>query len=180
MAYPVLTEVSLQPVQRDGLRRRRREPAELPPTRLGAIYVFNTNGAFIPYGERHVKLTDRVVVDAIQVSLVQLRPQNVRVDIPAGDLTVRATFRCRVHDPAAAARASLTDIDVLLESYLGEAVEAQSERRELEAHVRAYCVVAPPDVPGVEAVLATVRVLAPADLMTEQLYEDFAPNGGQR
>jgi hypothetical protein len=180
MAYPVVMEVSLEPVQREGLKRRRRVIAELPPARLGEVYVFKTNGIFIPYGERHVRYTDRVVVDAIQVSLVQMRPQNVRVEALAGEYTVLATFRCRVDDPAVAARESLTDMDVLLAGYLHEAVEPHPDRREVDAHVRAYCVVAPPEVPGVDVVLATVRVLAPSELLAEQLYEDFAPNGGQR
>jgi hypothetical protein len=180
MAYPVVMEVSLDPVEREGLKRRRRVLAELPPVRLGEVYVFKTDGQFVSYGERHVRFTDRLVVDAIQVSLVQTRPQNVRVEALAGEYTVLATFRCRVQDPAAVAQASLTDVEALLASYLHEAIEPHTDRREVEAHVRAFCVVAPPEVPGVDVVLATVRVLAPSELLAEQLYEDFAPNGGQR
>ncbi len=189
-SYPVLTQVGLPDVRRERFRRARRAPGDLPPSRPGAIYVFKTGGTFVAYGERHVDFADPVVVDATEVSLVQVRPRQVSVGVtiastePTVDFTVLATFRCRVVSPAAVAEAGLTDLDSIIVAHLaGDSMLAslgeffdpdsvQAVRRRADAQVRAYWEVARPDVDGVEMRLLTVQVrTAVADL------NDDLPNG---
>lgn len=177
MAYPVIAEVLLPPAARTWYGRRRREPTDVPLARPGCAYVFKAHGEFVPYDAQRLDFGDDIVVSATAVYLVDIRPRRLPVDItipsafPDEDFTVRATFRCRVTDPAAAAEASLVDLDVLLASHLAsddmlgsagrraDVGRAHLVRRLADARVRALCTVAPPEAPGVEISLVQVDVL---------------------
>jgi hypothetical protein len=177
-AYPVLEERRLGPVPRRGLLGGRRDPLELPALDPGAVLVFEVEGQYRPpLTRRHLRGTEPDVVNAVAVSLVDVRARVVPVTLviptlrPGHDFVVRATFRCRVTDAAEVAQAGLTDVGSLLaehlrqdrelfvlggrETDLEEVVEA---RARIHSRLRAYCMVAPPQLPGLEVVLATVDV----------------------
>ena len=176
-AYPVLEERALGPVPRRGLLGGRRDPLELPPLDPGAVLVFEVDGEYRPLPvRRHLRGTESVVVRAVAVSLVDIRARVVPVDVViptlrAGQVfVVRATFRCRVTAPATVARAGITDVAGLLADHLRQdrellvmgidagVEEVVEARARIHSRVRAYCMVAPPQVAGIEVVLATVDV----------------------
>ncbi len=151
---------------------------DLPPLRPGAVYVFKTMGRYVEYADRHVGLSDSAVVEATEVSLVQLRPQLliVDLDVPSlnvrDDFTIRTTFRAKVVSAAAVAAEGLTDLDVLLGSHLREhdtlgslghsfSTAALHELRRLaDVEIKAYWMVAPREIAGMEIALIGVEVLA--------------------
>jgi hypothetical protein len=177
MPYPVVAEALLPVVERVWYRRRRREPTDVPLARPGSVYVFRGAGAYGVWDGQHVDLADELVVNASMVSLVDVRPRQVPVDImipsmlPDEEFTVRTTFRCRVSGPAAVAEAGLTDLDVLLASHLAsddelgsigrtyDATKAHRVRQLADARVRAFWSVAPAEVPGMDVTLVQVHVL---------------------
>jgi hypothetical protein len=158
MPYPVVTEAVLPRAGRTWYGRRRREPTDLPAARAGCGYVLETRGEYVNYGERPLDTADAAVVAATAISLVDTRSRLLAIDItipsalPDEDFTVRSTFRCHVVDPAAAARAGLTDLDVVLASHLasddqlgsvGRAFHvgrAHDVRQLADARVRALCI----------------------------------------
>src|SRR6476659_5007074 len=82
VGYPVVDERRLQPVRRRLLLGGRREPGELPVLPVGGIYVFLVNGDYRPYGrDRHIDFADSNVVDAVAVSVVQMRPWSVVAEL---------------------------------------------------------------------------------------------------
>jgi hypothetical protein len=180
MPYPVVAEVLLPAVERAWYRRRRREPTDIPLPRPGSVYVFRGYGAYAIWDGQHIDYTDEVVVNASSVSLVDVRPRQLPIDIvipsalPNEDFTVRSTFRCRVASPAAVAEAGLTDLDVVLASHLASDDElgsvgrahdvsrAHRVRQLADVRIRALCAVAPPDVPGMDLTLVQVEVLVAA------------------
>jgi hypothetical protein len=182
MAYPVLTETSLPPATGPWYRRRRRTLGDLPDLVPGAVYVFKTNGRYIEYSDRHLDLADEVVVDANEVSVVQLRTRQILAEVeipsanPEADFTIRATFRCKVSRAAKVAEAGLADLYVLLSAHLGEddhlgllgqdyeTDRVAEVRRLVDARIKAYCMIAPPEVAGVDVALSKVEVLTPEDL----------------
>lgn len=175
--YPVLAEAVLPSVRREGWRRPRRDRFDLPEPKVGAVYVFRTEAGYELYAQRHVRPHDPVVVAATEVYLVQMRPQQVAADLDPrprrrGAVVAEAVFRCRVVDPLAVVAAGLSDLVPALEEHLAldpdiatmigsmrldDVVEL---RRRVEARVRAYCAVAPPEFPGIEAALSGVHVIA--------------------
>jgi hypothetical protein len=175
--YPVLAEAVLPPVSRDGWRRLRRDRFDLPEPKVGAVYVFRTEAGFELFAQRHVRPHDPVAIAATEVYLVQLRPQQVAADLDPrprrrGSVVAEAVFRCRVVDPVAVVAAGLSDLVPALEEHLAGDPEIASMvgtlalddvaelRRRIEARVRAYCAVAPPEFAGIEAALSGVHVIA--------------------
>ena len=149
--------------------------------RPGSVYVFRANGEYALFDGQHIDLTDWVVIRASTVSLVDIRPKQLPIDIvipsalPNEDFTVRSWFRCRVSAPAAVAEAGLTDLDVVLASHLASDDElgsvgrsydqsrAHRVRQLADVRVRAFCAVAPPDVPGMDLTLVQVEVLVASE-----------------
>jgi hypothetical protein len=178
VAYPVVVEVLLPAVERVWYRRCRRDPADVPLARPGCAYVFKVNGEHVCYDTQHLDFADQAVVKATSVCLVDTRPRRLAVDItipsalPDEDFTVRSTFRCRVVDAAAVADAGLTDLDVVLASYLAsddalgsvgrqmDVGRAHGVRRLADVRVRALCAVAPPAVSGVDVTLVHVELFS--------------------
>ena len=183
MPYPVVTAVVLPPVRRNGLRRPRRDPRDVPPARLGTVYVVRTDGRYAAWGGRHLDLADPTLVEATEVCLVQTRPQQVAVELglratAEREVLIQAIFRCRVTDAAAVAEAGIVDINAVITGQLvldaeimalaatADLTDVDELRRRAEARVRAYCAVAPPEIDGVEVSLAGVHVIT---------YDDVAP-----
>jgi hypothetical protein len=175
--YPVLAEYRLAPVSARFPRRARRDPAELPALEPGTVYVFEVDGEYRqPAVRRHLRGHEPDVVRAVAVSLIDMRPQLIPVEVviasgSAGyDFQVLATFRCRVIDAPAAAAGGLRGVGELLAEHLGsdrellrigtdyDVDEIPQARTRIHTQVRAYCMVAPPQLPGLEVVLATVEV----------------------
>ena len=176
-AYPVLEERRLGPVPRRGLLIGRRDLLELPALDPGAVLVFEVDGEYRPpLTRRHLRGTEPDVVNAVAVSLVDIRARVVPVALaiptlrPGREFVVRATFRCRVTEPAEVAQAGITDVRSLLTEHLrqdrelfvlggdGDTEEVVEARARIHSRLRAYCMVAPPQLPGLEVVLATVDV----------------------
>jgi hypothetical protein len=152
------------------------------------VYVFKAHGGYVAYHDRHVDLADPVVLHATEVAVVQLRPWQLAVDLAIPSLnvrdtfTVRTSFRCRVVDAAEVARAGLVDLDVLLRSHLWEhdglgtlgqpysTAAVHEVRRLADAEIKAYWMVAPLDVAGMEIGLSQV------DVLPVEKAPMFAPN----
>lgn len=181
--YPLLTERRLDRA-RSRLWSARRDLTELPRQEPGTVLVFTVGDRYEVFRERrHLTGREDVVVEAVAVSLVDLRERFVPVDIlipsasAADDFCIRVIFRCQVTDPEAVVANGLTNVSALLSDYLrrdrrleslGTAshVDELNEVRELvTAQVKAYCTVYPPRVAGVEVSFSTVEVSKPAALV---------------
>ena len=179
----MLEERRLGPVPRRGLLSGRRDLLELPGLDPGAVLVFEVDGEYRPpLARRHLRGTEPDVVNAVAVSLVDIRARVVPVTLliptlrPGRQFVVRATFRCRVTEPEEVAQAGITDVASLLTEHLrldrelfvlggegdkrgdGDSEEVVEARARIHSRLRAYCMVAPPQLPGLEVVLATVDV----------------------
>lgn len=181
MPYPVVTAVVLPPVRRNGMRRPRRDPRDVPPVRLGTVYVLRADGRFTAWGGRHLDLADPILVEATEVCLVQTRPQQVAVELglretPERAVLIQAIFRCRVTDAVAVAEAGVIDVAAVITGQLvldaeimalaatADLVDIDEFRRRAEARVRAFCAVAPPEIDGIEVSLAGVHVITDDDI----------------
>jgi hypothetical protein len=175
--FPVLGEQVLPPLgPARRFRARWRDPATLPQPGPGTVMVFEVAGRYGDPYARSVHGGEPHVVDATAVALVDLRERVIVVERtvplarPGDTVTVAASFRCKVTNPAAAAQSGLQDLIGVLTEHLsgdrelgglGHAVRpdrvADTQPR-FEAQVRAYCTVNPPDVPGVSCVLGQVTL----------------------
>jgi hypothetical protein len=181
--YPILKERTLGPVRRRWLLGGRRDPAELPEQPPGTVLVFEANGAYRAFHERrHLTGAEELVIDAVSVSVVDVRRRDVVVDLeiasasPANDFLIRASFRCTVTRPEAIVAARLADVSKVLRDYLcGDAelttlgmersVEAINEvRRHVAARLDSYVAVVPPEIDGMNVELSAVQVLTPPRL----------------
>ena len=192
LSYPVLEERILPAVPRKFLRSGRRELSQLPEWRIGSVFVFDTGRERIALREHtHLTGAEDVVVDAVAVSVVDIRPRAVTaiLTLPsasaADDFAVRATFRCQVTDPAVAAGYGSFDVASQLERHLkrdrkllglgaSHSIENIAEIRDLvEARVEAYWEYHPLQVPGMTVAFAATSVLTPDELRAhEQLMRD--------
>jgi hypothetical protein len=181
--YPVVEERVLDRTRRRLLLGGRREPGELPTQPPGSVLVFEVAGRFEVLRERrHLSGREETVVDAVGVSVVDMRERLVTVDVlvpsasAADDFTIRALFRCRVTQPEVVAAAGITDLTGVLGGHIGQdrelasrcasyTVDAIREIREwATARVTAFCKVQPPRINGMSIWLAEVHVLTPKDL----------------
>jgi hypothetical protein len=181
VTYPVLDEQALRPLgRRRAFRPVWRNPADLPPLRNGAVYVFEYDGRYRDPYARRVNGSELHVIDATAVALIEIRDRLITVHRalssarPGADLLLTVTFRCSVTNPAAVAQAGLTDLETMLAAHvaadrelatLGRFVwpeRASEARLRVEAQLRAHCTVNPPDVVGVECTVAAVSIHADA------------------
>jgi hypothetical protein len=185
-AFPVLSERGLKPVTRRFLRAPRRDLEELPGVEPGTMLVFDVDGQYDAVDRRHLSGTEPYVLDAVAVSLVDMRPKVLPVDVqvpsasPADDFVIRSHFHCVVTKAALVARAGLTDVIDPLRTYLKQdrtllalganfgVDQLAIMRDEATSRVGAYCEVRPPRVPGMDVTLATVEVFTPHDLRTQE------------
>lgn len=184
-SYPVLLEQALPPPQRRVLGARR-DPAELPTPDPGTVLVFRVGGQYEEArADGHLRGTEPNVVNATAVSVVDVRERLLPVELtlhsarPADDFVVRLHFRCRVTRASSVAQAALTDLAMLLASHIQEddklrtlttdftVEEINAVRRQVDARIRAYWMLAPPQHPGIEIGLVSVEVLTPGDLRTQ-------------
>ncbi|MFF3867863.1 hypothetical protein [Micromonospora sp. NPDC001898] len=186
MLYPVLSEKTLPPVPRRLFLSARRNEADLPPVPPGGVYVFEVGGRQRLYGDRHIDLTDDVVVHAVAVSVVQRRASMVTCEfvIPsisaADDFTIAATFRCQVLAPETVAESGLMDLSAVLYNHLAQDRDLKSlglnyriddineVRRLVDAQITAYCTLVPPAVRGMSIGFSSVLVHPSADLRDQR------------
>jgi len=185
-AFPVLSERGLKPVPRRFLRSPRRDLDELPIIAPGTMLVFDVNGQYEALDRGHLSGTEPHVLEAIAVSLVDLRPKVLPVDIkvpsasPADDFVIRAHFHCVVSKAELVARLGLTDTIEPLRTHLKQdrmllalganfgVDQLAIMRDEAISRVAAYCETRPPQVPGMDVALAAVEVFTPDDLRTQE------------
>jgi hypothetical protein len=185
-AFPVLSERGLKPVSRRFLRSPRRDLAELPAIEPGTVLVLDVNGQYEPLDRRHLSGTEPHVLDAIAVSLVDLRPKVLPVDLhvpsasPADDFVIRSYFHCVVSKAELVARFGLSDATEPLRTHLKqdrtlftlganfEVDQLAIMRDEATSRIAAYCEAHPPHVPGMDVTLATVEVFTPGDLRAQE------------
>lgn len=181
--YPVLEERALHRAQRRLLVGERREPGELPAQPPGTVLVFEAGGRFeVLRDRRHLSGREETVVDAVAVSVVDVRERILPVDVAvpsasaADDFTIRALFRCRVTKPDVVAAAGITDLTGALRGHVGQDRELAARcgahlvddirdiREWVTARVTAFCTMQPPRVAGMSISLAEVYLLTPIDL----------------
>lgn len=190
--YPVLEERPLPAVPRRFMRGGRRDLAQIPEWRLGCVLVFHTGRERIALREHtHLTGAEEFVVDAVAVSVVDIRPRAVTAQLvlpsasAADDFTVRASFRCQVTDPDIAAGHGPFDLGWQLERHLARdrkllglgashSVEQIVEIRDLvEARLEAYWEYHPLELTGLSVAFTSTAVLTPTELrLHEQEMRD--------
>jgi hypothetical protein len=186
ISYPVMEERILARAGRRMLARTR-DLSELPTQRPGSVLVFEVGSGYIAFTERrHLAGREELVVNAVSVSVVDVRPRTVTVQLaipssnPADDFIVLADFGCRVDEPEAVVAAGLRDVSATLRQYLRQdtslnqlaarrSVEQINEvRMEVAARIEAYYRLRAPRIAGMSVGLLDVRVVTPKDLATHE------------
>jgi hypothetical protein len=184
--YPVVEERSLDPAVRGWLGRSRSR-SDLPRHRPGTVPVFEVRDGFVAFHERrYLGRREDLVVNAVSVSTVDLRPRTVTVQLqvpsnnPADEFVLLVDFHCEVRDPEAVAAAGLSDMVGPLRRYLRRNAsliqlgvqhtveEINLVRDELSSRVDAYTRLRAPQVGGMTISLAGVRVITPKDLVVHK------------
>ncbi|MEU8108388.1 hypothetical protein AB0C18_32225 [Nonomuraea muscovyensis] len=182
MSYPVISQIPLDPVAKQGFLSKPRRPIsslprQLPHQRL----VFEYDGTFV-LGDRRLRGDEPHVLHAASVSVVDVakdHPTTIQVPINssgAHDFTVAIQFRCTVDEPIEVVRAGLTDVTEHLITYiqaypklfeLGRS-KGLHEVHELwalvHAQVKAYTTVVPCVLPGMTVEFAGLNVYAPDEI----------------
>ncbi|MFC4015748.1 hypothetical protein ACFOY2_51655 [Nonomuraea purpurea] len=182
MSYPVISQIPLDPVAKQGFLSKPRRPIsslprQLPHQRL----VFEYDGTFV-LGDRRLRGDEPHVLHGDSVSVVDVakdHPVTIHVSINssgAHDFTVAVQFRCTVDEPIEAVRAGLTDVTEHLVTYirayhklfeLGRS-HGLHEAHELwtivHAQVKAYTTLVPCVLPGMSVEFASLDVYAPDEI----------------
>lgn len=185
--YPVLEERPLPAVPRRFMRGGRRDLGQLPEWRLGCVFVFHAGHNRIALREHaHLTGTEEAVVDAVAVSVVDVRPRAIIAQLvlpsasAADDFTVRASFRCQVTEPEVVAGHGAFDLGWQLERHLARdhkllglgashSVERIAEVRELvDARVEAYWEYHPLELAGLSISFTSASVLTPTELRAHE------------
>jgi hypothetical protein len=182
MSYPVISQIPLDPVAKQGFLSKPRRPIsslprQLPHQRL----VFEYDGTFV-LGDRRLHGDEPHVLHGSSVSVVDMAKDHpVTTNVPinssgAHDFMVAVQFRCTVDEPIEVVRAGLTDVTEHLVTY----VRAYHKLFELgrnhglhdvhelwtivHAQVKAYATVVPCVLPGMSAEFTGVDVYAPDEI----------------
>lgn len=184
--YPVVDERPLDPATRR-LLGRSRDPSELPRHVPGTIPVFEVRDGYVSFHERrHLGRREDLVVNAISVSTVDIRPRTVTVPVQvpsrsaADEFVLLVDFRCEVREPETVAAAGLRDLVGPLRQYLRRDVsltqlgvqhsieDINVVRDKLSSRVDAYTRLRAPHVDGMAIALGGVRVVTPKDLAVHE------------
>jgi hypothetical protein len=184
--YPIIEERPLDPAVRRWLGRSR-PLDDLPRPVPGTIPVFEVQDGYVAFHERrHLGCREDLVVNAISVSIVDLRARTVTVHLPipsrsaADEFALLVDFRCEVRDPELVAAAGLRDMIGPLLHYLRRDVtltqlgvqysveDINVVREKLSSRVDAYTRLRAPHVNGMAVDLAGVRVVTPRDLIDHE------------
>ncbi|MEU7478621.1 hypothetical protein AB0A63_21725 [Lentzea sp. NPDC042327] len=149
----------------------------------GTVLVFEVGGRYEAFTERrHLTGAEEAVLEAVTVSVVDMGPRLVTVELPipssnpGNDFYVRVRFVCAVTNPETVVARRLTNVAAVLSEHLrrdrkllelgvGRDIDQLNEvRSQAHARVTAYCTLEPPRIPGLTADLSTVDVLTPGEL----------------
>ncbi|MFD0203708.1 MULTISPECIES: hypothetical protein [Saccharothrix] len=178
--YPVITERVLEPLPPKRLfsRSRGRLREEVPLVLAGHQLVYRTRNQLV-LDTTDLPLDSPTVVDASHVSVVDVTADTevvAELVIPSRDaanFTLRVAFLCTVVDPVAVVGAGGSDAVALLTGYLKghqrifqlgldyDLADINDLRRKLDAQVRAYHTIEPPEFAGLAVTLASVEVMTP-------------------
>jgi hypothetical protein len=182
--YPVIEQRTLNPVPpRRMFSRgpRGRDGSEIPQPQANHRLVYRTHGEYV-LDNSALALDSATVLEASHVAMVDVTTEAevlVLLSIPSKDassFTMRVSFLCTVHDPVAIVRDGATDAEAILRAYLKghhrifelgldyAISEINEVRRKLNAQVKAYVTVMPPECGGMTVELASVEVLTPDEL----------------
>ncbi|WP_214107482.1 hypothetical protein [Acrocarpospora catenulata] len=186
MSYPVVSQVPLDPVAKQGFLSKPRRPItslprQLPHQRL----VFEYDGTFV-LADRRLRGDEPHVLYGVSVSVVDVtkdHPVTVQVPIKssgAHDFTVAVHFRCMVDEPIEVVRAGLTDATEHLLTYIrgyhklfelgrGHGLDQAHELWTIvHAQVKAYATVVPCLLPGMSAEFTSLELFAPDEIARGQ------------
>lgn len=180
--YPVIDERSLARIATRFMRRR--DVGELPRQTAGTVLVFEVGARYEVFRERrHLTGKEEAVVEAVSVSLVDMRARAVEVTFhvpsrsPADVFRIAVTFNCQVTEPDIVVGDGLLDIRGPLQRHLQqdretaalgalyEVDDINEAREELSARVRAYSTLHPPRWRGMQIRLLNVAVDTPTALV---------------
>ncbi|MET7327460.1 hypothetical protein [Nonomuraea sp. NPDC005650] len=182
MSYPVISQIPLDPVAKQGFLSKPRRPIsslprQLPHQRL----VFEYDGTFV-LGDRRLRGDEPHVLHGDSVSVVDVaKDQPVTIDVSinssgAHDFTVAVQFRCTVDEPIEVVRAGLTDVTEHLVTYirayhklfeLGRSYGLHNVHELwtiVHAQVKAYTTLVPCVLPGMSAEFAGLDVRPPDEI----------------
>lgn len=181
--YPIIEQRSLPKAQRGGpwgIGPRSRAAGDIPLPNAHEVVVYKSGGGYVVDDGRS-RLDDDHVRNATNISVVDMRvnaPVLTQLTIPAGggaEFTVQVTFQCTVRRPEIVVEAGLHDLEASLTEHLkqhhplqhvGEKAElsdVNEVRRDVNAAVRAYLMLRPPDCRGMDIEVGSVEVLTPED-----------------
>jgi len=181
--YPIIDQQSLVRAQRSGpwgIGPRSRAAGDIPLPNAHEAVVYKSGGSYVVDNGRS-RLDDDHVRNATNVTVVDMRvkaPLVAQLTIPAGggaEFTVQVTFQCTVRRPEVVVEAGLHDLEATLTEYLrqhqplqhvgekSELSDVNEVRRDVNAAVRAYVMLRPPDCRGVDVEVGSVAVLTPED-----------------
>lgn len=182
--FPIVHEQPLARTRSKLMLFARRDLSELPAQTPGTVLVFEVGGRYeVFHDRRHLTGREDAVVEAVTVSVVDVRERFVAVDLqipsasPADDFRLRVTFCCKVTDPETVVRHGLSGLAQVLRDYLKrdkrlEGLGIQHQVDELNevrglvlAQVKAYCTVRPVRIDGMTVRLSTVEVSKPTGLV---------------
>ncbi|MEU6711368.1 hypothetical protein ABZ897_07775 [Nonomuraea sp. NPDC046802] len=183
-SYPIIEERPFKPAQRRFGLFARRDVGELPNVPVGAVMVFEVHGGYHAFTERrHLKGTEEAVVEAVSVSVVDVRNRTVpvTVDIPSADLgysfTVKALFKCQAVNPEAVVAGHIRDVGEHLADHLRADIGLMQlgKGRRIEEindlvpavcnRIQAYLEFTPPEIDGMEIGLPSVDLVMPDDVV---------------
>jgi hypothetical protein len=179
--YPIISQRSLPKAQRGGpwgIGPRSRQASDIPLPNPHEAVVYKSGGIYVVDDGRS-RLDDDHIRNATNITVINVRvkePISALLPIPAArgaEFTVRVTFLCTVRKPEVVLDAGLMDMETLLVQYLrqhqplfhvgerSELGEVNEVRRDVNAAVRAYTTIRPPDYPGMDVEVGSVEVLTP-------------------
>lgn len=181
--YPIIEQRSLPKAQRGapwGIGPRSRTASDIPLPNAHEAVVYKSGGGYV-IDDGRSGLDDEHVRNATNITVVDMRvkaPVLAQLTIPAGggaEFTVQVTFQCTVRRPEVVVEAGLHDLEGSLTQYLkqhqplhhigekSELSDVSEVRRDVNAAVRAYVMLRPPDYRGMDVEVGSVEVLTPED-----------------
>jgi hypothetical protein len=181
--YPIIEQRSLPKAQRGapwGIGFRSRSASDIPLPNAHEAVVYKSGGSYV-IDDGRSRLDDDHVRNATNITVVDMRvkaPVLAQLTIPArggAEFTVQVTFQCTVRRPEVVVESGLHDLEGSLTQYLrqhqplhhvGEEFElsdVNEVRRDVNAAVRAYVMLRPPDYRGIDVEVGSVEVLTPED-----------------
>lgn len=190
MPYPISRQATLQPVQKQRLRRAARAAGEIPMPESHEVLVVSDGVRTYRSDQKRMGPSEEHVLSATSYSIVDMRKDRpIAVQMPiqsdgVEEFTLRVTFRCSVTDPEAVAQSGHADLSELLLAYvkgyhrirqigLQHAVEAVAlAQDDALTELSIYANAKPPMFYGMHVELLGVEVLNPAKVLEEKQQQE--------